>query len=362
MLSAKALPQLVGSLLGAFVASAIVGCGRNDGESETDAGAEPGPRPADAGVCSQPHCPETLYDRSQFGGPRRGVEVDDTDIYWCELTAAEGNVVRAAPKDGRGPVRTLGKWYDFAFGRSLVVDQSHVYWLRPEETGALIRVNKDGTNPATIPLPGDSEGQRLDIGPLVDAADAVLVATHGCTHVMRVPKDGSPTSLWPVSPYSNAGATTGLESYDQLIYCANGPYIHTLDPATSTVTEIVSGQDHAGPMSRVGPDLYFANDDSLPSETNERLAVLRSSASEPADLGGAFGFVGRILHDAPRKTLHWVTGLHWAVANVVTYQLDSPDAPRLLFDGQDAMGSCTSDADHIYWLSEHAVTRLKKWP
>jgi hypothetical protein len=316
--------------------------------------------PKSAARCPQPHCPEILYDRSQSGGPRRGVEVDETDIYWCELTAAEGNVVRAAPKDGSGPVRTLGKWYDFAFGRSLIVDDRHVYWLRPEDTGSLLRMDKDGGNPMTIPLPGDTAGRRFDIGPLGDTADAVLVATHGCTHVMRVPNDGSAISLWRMSPYPNAGVTTGLESFDGLIYCANGPYIHTLDPDTGSVTEIVSGQVRVGPMAMTSGLLYFVNNSRV-ANTSENLAVLREG-SVVQDLGPTFGFVDQLEYDSARRALYWVTGLHWAVAEVVVYHLDGAVYPQLIFPAQDVMGSSASDTDYLYWLSEHAVTRLKKWP
>lgn len=303
-----------------------------------------------------------LYDRSQSGGPRRGVEVDDTDIYWCELTASDGNVVRGAPKNGRGPVRTLGRWYDFAFGRSLVVDDRYVYWLRPEETGLVHRVDKTGANPTTLPLPPGPDGKRFDIGPLAITDDALLLATHGCPYVLRVPKDGSPVTVWPVSPYPNLGVTTGLEMFGGLFYCANGSSIHSLDPATGAVTEIVSGQVRAGPMAMVGGDLYFVNEDRSPAETLEELALLRVGAATPAVLGSTFGFVGRLLYDEPRNALFWTTGLNWQYAEVATYGLGSASPPELLFDNQDVMGNSAADADYLYWLSEHAVTRLRKWP
>jgi hypothetical protein len=167
-----------------------------------------------------------------------------------------------------------------------------------------------------------------------------------------------------MSPYPNAGVTTGLESFDGLIYCANGAYIHTLDPDTGSVTEILSGQDHAGPMQKIGDNLYFANNDGLPAETHEELALLRLGAGgdPPTSLGSAFGPVGRLLYDERRRMLCWVTGLNWQFAEIVTHQLDTRDAPKVLFENQDVMGDSASDAEYLYWLSEHAVTRLEKWP
>jgi hypothetical protein len=34
----------------------------------------------------------------------------------------------------------------------------------------------------------------------------------------------------------------------------------------------------------------------------------------------------------------------------------------LLLDGQNIMGDSTADADYLYWQSDHAITRLHKWP
>ena len=144
-----------------------------------------------------------LYGSRQ--ATRRGIEVDDTDVFWCEVTLEEGNVVRAAPKNGAGPVRTLGRWYDFSTGRSLIVDEHHIYWMLPEDSGLLLRVDKDGNNPVSTPLPPGPINGRLQLGPLHDAGNAVIVATHGCKEIMRVPKDQRPLELWDLSPYPNGG-------------------------------------------------------------------------------------------------------------------------------------------------------------
>jgi hypothetical protein len=126
------------------------------------------------------------------------------------------------------------------------------------------------------------------------------------------------------------------------------------------VTEVVGGQDHAGPMVMVGGDLYFINDRGV-ANSSENLAVL-PRGGVVRDLGAAFGFVDQLEYDSARQALYWVTGLHWAVAEVVVYHLDGAFYPQLIFPAQDVMGSSASDTDYLYWLSEHAVTRLKKWP
>jgi hypothetical protein len=99
------------------VASSTVGTvGTGGTGGDTGSGATAGTAGATGGAvepsCAQPSCPEVLYG-SRPGAPQRGIEVDDTDVFWCEITFEEGNVVRAAPKNGAGPVRTLGRWYDF---------------------------------------------------------------------------------------------------------------------------------------------------------------------------------------------------------------------------------------------------------
>lgn len=295
--------------------------------------------------------------------------MDDVDIFWGEVTNEEGNVVRAAPKNGDGPVRTLGKWYDFASTSSLVVDQTHVYWLRNDSGGVLVRVNKDGSASVTTDLPvspagaGGTAGARLDFGPLRDAGDAIILATQGCTSVARIPKNGSAASVFEVSPYPNGGVTTGLDVAGGFAYCSNGEHIHALDLQTGASREIVRNQRYAGPMLWVGGDLYFVNDRGS-SNTGENLAVLRAGAGADAaiDLGGAAGFVDRLHFDDKRRTITWVTGFHWLVSEVVVYRLDGGAPPEILLDKQDVMGGSAADADAVYWLSDHQVTRLKKSP
>lgn len=157
--------------------------------------------------CAQPHCPEVLYGTRQ--ATRRGLEVDDTDVFWCEVTLEEGNVVRAAPKSGVGPIRTLGRWHDFLGTPTLVVDDQYVYWMLPEESGSLLRVDKDGHNPVSTPLPPGPIDGRLQLGPIHDAGDAVIIATRGCSQIMRVAKDGNSLEFWELSLYPNGGGSLG---------------------------------------------------------------------------------------------------------------------------------------------------------
>jgi len=363
MFLAKVLSQRARSLAVAVcVSGAIVGCGRNGGVGESpDAGAEPGPRPADAGVCNQPHCPETLYDRSQFGGPRRGVDVDDTDIFWCELTAAEGNVVRAAPKDGSGPVRTLGGWTDFGASASLVADSQHVYWLFNDgSTTSLMRGAKAGGEPTSLVLP--DAVPTLDPGPLLDAGDSVVIAEHGCGRVVRVPKDGAASTIWRASQYPPSGGVTGLELRDQVVYCGNGQRIFALDTQSEAITEFVAGQDLVGPLMLDAGNLYFINNRGDSTNRAGDLGALSLDSGTARELGDAYGNASRLLLDRPRRTIHWLVGRSATEARLAVYHLEGAGPPDVVLEGQNLAGDSASDTDYLYWLSEHAVTRLKKWP
>ena len=348
----------------AIAASALGGCSKS-----SDASKDGGTTPNDGGQagtggtrsCNQRSCPEVLYDRgtSPPTNPRRGVEVDDQDIYWCEI-AAEGNVVRAAAKAGGGTIRTLGEWYDFSASRSLVVDQSHAYWLRPEGAGVLVRVNKDGTEPTTFALPLHPDGTKLDLGPIQDAGASVLIATKSCSHVIDVPKSGGEPILRSVAEQRPAGGVTGLEADDQSFYCSNGAKIFAISRSDGSVRELAGDQFLAGPLKLVGGDLFFMDDSGDAGSPSTALRVLRGLAGSPVDLGSFEGRASRFLYDESRGRFNWASGLHWAVGKVFTYEISGGAAPAVLFENQDVMGSSTSDAEYIYWLSNNAVTRLKK--
>ena len=294
---------------------------------------------------------------------RRCLEVDETDVFWCEITPEEGNVVRAAPKSGAGPIRTLGRWYDFMATRALVVDAQHVYWLLPEGSASLVRVDKDGGNQVSTPLPPGPLNGRLDLGPLFDAGDAVIIATHVCKEILRLPKDGGELSQWTVSPYPNGGGVTGLETDGPFIYCANDEYLHRLDTSTGEASVVVSDLKHGGPLLRLERQLFIVSN--RPEiGTGENLGVIDLDAEQPVtrDLGPSFGQGIRLVHDAKRRRLYWGTGLNRYDAEIVSYQLDGSKPPEILFEKQDVYGECAGDDEYLYWVSTTAVRRLKKWP
>jgi len=293
---------------------------------------------------------------------RRGIEVDGNDVYWSEVSEREGNVVRAAPKNGSGPVRTLGQWYDFGNSRSLLVDDQHVYWLKSENTGGLLRVDKDGGNPVEIPLPADPNGGKLAIGPLAQTDDAVILATLSCSQVLSVSKDGSAITLWPLSKYPDAGGSTGLDSFDGIVYCSNGSHIHSLDPATGEVTEIVYDRQYLGALAMAGGALYFAINDNDVTKATETLGRYDAATGTATTVGPAFGTMIRLHYDDTRERLYWLTGLSLTAGNVVAYSPASSGLPELVFGGQDVQGSSAMDADYLYWASDQAVTRLHKTP
>lgn len=306
--------------------------------------------------CARSHCPEVLYDRRP-NLVKRGVAVDQRDVYWFEV-ANEGNIVKAAPKDGSGPIRTLGRWWDFEVDAALVVDETHAYWMRPEGTGTLLKVNKDGSASVSLPLPGADMVTRLDLGPIIDAGEALLIATHGCTTIIRVPKDGSAATTWPVSKDRNVGGETDLERDGEQIYCSNGKYVHLLNTSTGEASVVTDALSFAGPMKKLGDSIYVANNRPV-SNTGENLVRIKPDRTI-TDLGPALGYVDSIVYDEPRKVLHWVTGLSLANAEIVAYHLDRADPPELLFDHQSMQSSVVADADYIYWGADQAMMRLKK--
>lgn len=310
--------------------------------------------------CGRPNCPIILYG-ARPGYLSRGVEVDTNDVYWGETTNEDGLLVRAAPKTGAGPVRTLGSWHDFSAGRSLVVDDRHAYWLRPDEGGVLVRVDKDGANARNTALPAPSDGRKATLGPLEDAGDAVIVAAHGCTHIYRAPKDGSVPTAFPVSTAQPAGGETGLAHDGAFIYCSNGKRIHRLDPRTGKSEPLTSDLDMAGPLLVRNGQLFVGNNRPAIG-TGENLAVIALDTAATNDLGPTGGYVSRLLFDEKRRTVYWVTGLSRTLGKVAAYRLDGSAAPDILFENQDVMGNSAADTDYVYWVSDRAVTRLRKSP
>jgi hypothetical protein len=239
-----------------------------------------------------------------------------------------------------------------------VVDDTHAYWMRPEGTGVVVKVGKDGSEPTTLPLPGADSTTRLDLGPIIDDGDSLLVATHGCTTVVRVAKDGSGASTWSVSLDRNVGGETDLERDGDQVYCSNGKYVHRLDTSTGEASVVTDALSLAGPLKKIGDLIYVANNRPV-TNSGENLALIMADHTV-TDLGPALGYVDSIVYDEPRKVLHWATGLSLSTAEVVAFHLDRADPPELLFDHQSMMSSVAADADYIYWGADQAMMRLKK--
>ena len=200
-------------------------------------------------MCSRPKCPQVLYARGT-GRPRRSVEVDATDVYWNEL-GQDGMKVRAAPKNGAGPVRTLGNWYDFESTRALVVDDQHVYWLRP---GVLVRVAKAGGEERSFALPAVG---AANVGLLEDWGDAILVGGHDCRHAIRMPKDGSAPKLWTISTKPVVGGVTGYGVDGSIVYCASGRFVQALDVRTGGGHRTGGRPEHGGAAAQRGGGSVF---------------------------------------------------------------------------------------------------------
>jgi hypothetical protein len=172
-----------------------------------------------------------------------------------------------------------------------------------------------------------------------------------------MPKDGSPPTLWQIRK-AHVGGVTGFEVDEQFVYCSSGPSIFALDHRAGTHRELVSNQQMAGPMRKLGKDLYFVNNRAVIG-TGENMAVLRAGGGAPLDLGPVWGQVVRLLHDEQRQTLHWVTGLSPVAGKVAVLHLDTRRT-ELLLENVDVMGNSAADEDYIYWPGDQALLRLQK--
>jgi len=78
-----------------------------------------------APACVSPPCPAVLYPRSAL--TKVAVSVDGENVYWFEQGVGEF-LVQQAPKDGRGPVVTIGRARPDVSNR-VVPDGTHVAWM-----------------------------------------------------------------------------------------------------------------------------------------------------------------------------------------------------------------------------------------
>jgi hypothetical protein len=310
-------------------------------------------------ACTQPGCVETIYDRGsdQRRQPQRGIRVDATDVFWSEVDGDEqfhisGMKVYAAPKNGGGPIRALGDWADYQYGASLVLDASRVYWLA---NGKVASVRKDGSGRTDLAIPS---ADKIDLGPILDADGSVLVGSHGCFFLARIPKDGSPAQVWPVTKRTVSGGSTGLEVDGPIYYCANGHYLNALDTRTGQATEILAYDGDAGSLRKVGQDLYWA-DSGTAQTKGPVLQVLAAGATQPKVAGRAYGAAGSLMFDPVRMRLYWITGLATTGCDAVAYDFRSQQS-SFLARNLNEMGDNAMDDDHVYWLASTAVMRVHK--
>jgi hypothetical protein len=311
----------------------------------------PDARPA----CTAAGCVETLYDRGDQRYPQRGLVVDRTSVYWQEL-AVEGStrtsVVRAGPKDGRGPTRDLGPWGDYGSSAALVVDDTHVYWLYD---GKLMRASKDGAAPSELAIPGV---ETLDPGPLQDAGDAIVVGSHGCRAMTRVPKDGSAPQTWPIIKPRAAGGVTGIEIDGPIYYCSNGQAVHALDTGNGQVQQIAVYAGQTGSIRKVGGDLYWT-ETSNPDTKTWSLVRLSAGSDRPVAVGPMYGEAGALLFDSSRGKLYWTTGLATRDCDAVSYDVKSQET-SFLARNLNVFGDCGQDDGFVYWIAMHAIMRVRK--
>jgi hypothetical protein len=233
-----------------------------------------------------------------------------------------------------------------------VLDDARAYWLANDK---LVSVRKDGTDRTELTIPNF---RQVDPGALRDGGDAIVVASHGCFFVAKIPKNGSPAQVWPVTQHAAAGGVTGLTVDGSAYYCASGAYVYRLDSSTGQVTELIQNGRYAGPMTKVGADLYWI--DFGPPDTNApALETLAAGATQSSSLAPAYGEVGSLMFDAKRMSLYWITGLATHGCDAVVYDLQ---AKRTTFLARDLneMGDTAMDDDYVYWSAYNAVMRVPK--
>lgn len=108
-----------------------------------------------------------------------GITSDGTSMYWANR--GDGRVMRAPAEPNAGGPTTVAEGQSSPGG--VAVDARHVYWVN--QTGALMRADKDGSNRRTLALgPAGAEAIALD-----DANVYWVTASAGT--VMKIGKDGS---------------------------------------------------------------------------------------------------------------------------------------------------------------------------
>ena len=295
-----------------------------------------------------------LYQRSP-AIVRRTMALDARDIFWMEVSLEYGNLVMAASKQGGGDVRTLGRWYDFGSSYSLSLDENHAYWLRPDDDGVVIKVDKQGGQETSLPIlrhdPAQSALSCIEV-----VGDVIWTASGGCTEIARMQTDGSNAQVWSIHDGRNGGGTTGFALHDEKVYCGNGAVIYELNPATDEIRQVVTGQNYAGALLWVSDTLYFVDYTGVVGG-NHRLKSWHLSDAEPRDLGPAFGSVVRLFYDEARNTIFWVRAGH--VGGGLARLIPGGE-PELVLDQETVMGPEAHDADYVYWPGMTEVYRVSK--
>lgn len=317
----------------------------NEAGTQSWPGKEAGTRPVGVAV---------VYERYP-AIVRRSLAIDAKDIYWLETSLKEGNQVAAGPKSGAGPVRLLGTWYDFGSAHSLSLDAEHVYWLRDDEGGVVVKVAKQGGTEQLLEVPRRGE-LRSSLRCIEVLDEHVWIATAGCAEIIRMNKDGSDGQVWVVDPWKNAGATTGIALHTDKLYCGNGANVYEVDPNSTQPEKVIGDLKYAGALTSAQGRLYFVNNAAV-AGNDERLLSWNAGDPSPTDHGPAFGFVSRLSYDSARAALYWVREGRFQGA-LAQYPLDGK--PVLKLEEQEVMGPANQDEGDMYWPGDTVIYRAKK--
>lgn len=285
--------------------------------------------------------PQVLYQRA--ARPQKALEVDETHIYWNE---ADGDGLRfmAAPKDGSGPVETLGEWSgDDVQKAPLATDSESVYWRYDTK---IIRLNK-----ATRTLTEIDVGSRW--GSLLVDEDALYTSGRDCAGIILVNKET--LEIVKITIPNGGGGSASLTMDRDDVICSHGQFIHAISKKDRSVRDIArddrfvdTGLYGFGPVASDGETLFWLN---LPptlgtdTESLERRRKAGGSVEVLAVFGRRAG--SHLRFDAARGRLYTIAK-NPAGTPLLSYSIANHELQELATK-QPASGGITFDSKYIYW-------------
>lgn len=286
---------------------------------------------------------EILYAYAESVGADE-VMVDDTDIFW-----SNGANLFAAPKNGSGPVRTMGPTGMWHATLQLAQDKEHVYWVQESN---VVQTHKHTNVSRSIPF---GEFDPLG-GAIAVYGDIAYVADVGCHHLSRVNLIESTADVVKLNSPGVQGLGGNLAITEHAQFCSGGENGQVLrrDATTGEVKRVVQtepGKRGVVAITVVDNTLFWVEVPLLLSETEQALySIAQDGSGTPTHLETSEGNVtSRLL--AKGQTLYWVG------AGLQRFDLQTNEHRRLT---QNAgwRADLALDSDYAYWVWPGYVYRV----